>query len=238
MSAVLAELRGGLLSVAAFPGATGRGVRVAVIDSGVHASHPHVGPTEDGVAIDHAGARGSDAVDRLGHGTAVTAAIHEKAPEATVVPVRVFDRELRATAAALVAAIDWAVESGVHLINLSLGTANPAHRQSLGEALIRAVRAGIPLVAAGEQDGVCWLPGSLPLAVGVAVEWDRARDEAMIDVVQEGAVRRLRARASGFPRPIPGVSPDRNLKGVSFAVANVSGLLCLHLSRPPGTATR
>lgn len=238
MSAVLADLASGLLRAAAFPAATGRGLRVAVIDSGVHASHPHIGPVEGGVSIDHAGARGGDTVDRLGHGTAVTAAIHEKAPDATVVPVRVFDRELRATAVALVAAIDWAVEAGVHLINLSLGTANPAHRQALGEALVRAARAGVPLVAAGEQDGVCWLPGSLPLAVGVAVDWDRGRDEAMIDVVQEGAVRRLRARASGFPRPIPDVPPERNLKGLSFAVANVSGLLCLHLSRPLGTSRR
>jgi hypothetical protein len=37
-------------------------------------------------------------------------------------------------------------------------------------------------------------------------------------------------RASGYPRPIPGVPPERNLKGISFAVANATGLLCLHLS--------
>ena len=38
---------------------------------------------------------------------------------------------------------------------------------------------------------------------------------------------RLIARASGYPRPIPGVAPERNLKGISFAVANTTGLLCL-----------
>jgi len=32
-------------------------------------------------------------------------------------------------------------------------------------------------------------------------------------------------RASGWPRPIPGVPPLRNLNGISFAVANVTGIL-------------
>ncbi len=36
-------------------------------------------------------------------------------------------------------------------------------------------------------------------------------------------------RASGFPRPIPGVPPDQNVSGLSFAVANASGFLALVL---------
>jgi hypothetical protein len=32
-------------------------------------------------------------------------------------------------------------------------------------------------------------------------------------------------RATGYPRPIPGVPRERNLSGISFAVANVSGFL-------------
>lgn len=229
----LAELASGPLSIDRYAGATGAGVRVAVVDSGVHAGHPHVGIVEAGVSFDAAGRRGDDTVDRLGHGTAVTAAIREKAPEATIIPVKVFDRELRATAEALVAAIDWAVDGGVTLINLSLGTANPAHQRRLGEALVRATRAGVGLVAAAEQDSVRWLPGSLPLAVGVTLDWACPRDQALVDVALEGTRRRLRLRASGYPRPIPGVPPERNLKGLSFAVANATGLLCLHLSRRP-----
>jgi subtilisin family serine protease len=223
----------GVISVAEFPGATGRGVRVAVIDSGVHAAHPHVGVAIDpGVSIGPDGRIGADVVDRLGHGTAVTAAIREKAPEVGIVPVKVFDRELRATAEALVAAIDWSVAQGVTLVNLSLGTANPAHRRRLGEALVRAARAGVPVVAAAEHDGTEWLPGSLPLAVGVSLDWSCPREEAWVAVEMEGAVRRVRVRASGYPRPIPGVPPDRNLRGISFAVANTSGLLSLVLSGP------
>ncbi len=231
MTALLSSLTSGIIATASYPGASGRGVRVAVIDSGVHSGHPHVGMVEGGVSFDAEGARGEDAVDRLGHGTAVAAVIREKAPEATLVPVKVFDGELRATANALVAAIDWAVDARVHVINLSLGTANPAHQQRLGQALVRAARAGIALVAAAEQGDLRWLPGSLPLAIGVSLDWDRPRDQALVDITHEGAVRRIHVSASGYPRPIPGVSPERNLKGISFAVANVTGLLCLHLSR-------
>ena len=231
MTGALAHLDAGRLAADAFPGATGASVRVAVIDSGAHAGHPHVGAVDVGVSFDAAGVRGDDTVDRLGHGTAVAAVIREKAPEATIVPVKVFDRELRATVEALVAAITWAVEAKVDLINLSLGTANPAHQPRLGEALVQAARAGVVLVAAAEQEATRWLPGSLPLAVGVTLDWECPREQAMVDVTQEGAVRRIRARASGYPRPIPGVPPAHNLKGISFAVANVSGLLCLHLSR-------
>ncbi|MCC6990707.1 MAG: S8 family serine peptidase [Acidobacteria bacterium] len=231
MNGPLASLTGGILSTAAYADATGRGVRVAVIDSGVHSGHPHVGIVEGGVSFAGDGARGVDAVDRLGHGTAVAAAIREKAPEATLVPVKVFDRELRATADALVAAIDWAVAARVHVINLSLGTANTGHEARLTTALDHAAAAGVCLVAAAEQDGTRWLPGSLPGAVGVTLDWSCPREQAEVRVAGDGDLRRVTMRASGYPRPIPGVPPERNLKGLSFAVANATGLLCLHLSR-------
>ena len=76
-----------------------RPVRVVVIDSGVHASHPHVNGVSGGVGIDAAGGWHADFVDRLGHGTAVTAAIREKAPAAEILVAKVFDRELAATGA-------------------------------------------------------------------------------------------------------------------------------------------
>ncbi len=231
MTGVLSGLTAGTIATATYPDATGRGVRVAVIDSGVHAAHPHVSRVEGGVSFDAAGTRGDDAVDRLGHGTAVAAAIREKAPETTLVPVKVFDRELRATVNALVAAIDWAIAARVHIINLSLGTANAAHEARLSAALRRATEAGICLVAAAEQDGIRWLPGSLPHAVGVTLDWVCPREQAEVAIVAHGAIRRVTMRASGYPRPIPGVPPERNLKGLSFAVANATGLLCRHVSR-------
>ncbi len=58
---------------------TGRGVSVAVVDSGASSGHPHLGAIAGGVAIG-LDEDGGDFVDRLGHGTAVAAAIHEKHP--------------------------------------------------------------------------------------------------------------------------------------------------------------
>ena len=86
---------------------TGRGVRVAVIDSGIHAGHPHIGGHRRGrIRLDEE--LGADISDRIGHGTAVAAAIHEKAPHAKLYAVKVFDRTLSTTAERLVHAIYWA----------------------------------------------------------------------------------------------------------------------------------
>jgi hypothetical protein len=76
-------------------------------------------------------------------------------------------------------------------------------------------------VSAGDDEGVRWLPGSLPGVVAVQLDWSCPRD-AFRRVEYDGAPV---FRASGFPRPIPGVPPDRNLSGISFAVANMTGFV-------------
>jgi subtilisin family serine protease len=202
-------------------------VRVAVIDSGVHATHPHIGGVAGGIGIDDAGRSHDDYVDRLGHGTAVAAAIREKAPAAEIFAIKVFDRELAATGVALVAAFDRAIEHGAHIINLSLGTQNTDHEASLARVVREARAAGTIVVAAGEQDGVRWLPGALSGVWPVLLDWSVPREECRV-TMRSGSEPVF--YASGFPRPIPGVTPEKNLKGLSFAVANVTGLVAAALS--------
>jgi Subtilase family len=197
-------------------------MRVGVIDSGVHASHPHILGVAGGVGITRDGREEADCVDRIGHGTAVTAVIREKAPAAAVFAVKIFYDELATRIEPLVCAIDWCLRNRMDMINLSLGTANSAHEAVLRAAMDRVNAAGASLVAAYEDGGVHWLPGSLPGAVPVLVDWECPRHEYRTSQLEDG---RLVYRASGYPRPIPGVPPERNLKGVSFAVANVTGLL-------------
>ena len=201
------------------PMPTGRGVRIAIVDSGVHADHPHVGGVAGGVAIDADGRQHPDVVDRLGHGTAIIAAIREKAPAAELFAVKVFDRALSTNIAALVDAIDWSVASGAHLVNLSLGTSREAHAGALGAAVARAAARDAIIVAARTDEGVRWLPGSLPGVLPVEVDWALPRDRYRAETI-DGATFFC---ASGFAREIPGVPPDRNLHGVSFAVANMTG---------------
>ena len=93
------------------------------------------------------------------------------------------------------------------IVNLSLGTANPAHR----EAFLAVIGPGSLIVSPATL-----LPGSLPGSIGVEADAACQRDAFHYT----GGV----FYASPYPRPIPGVPVERNLSGVSFAVANVSGL--------------
>jgi hypothetical protein len=95
-------------------------MKIAIIDSGIHPDHPHVGKIAGGVAI-----VGEDLIDRLGHGTAVAGAIREKAPNAELYAVKIFDRRLSANFETLLQAIEWCGANGVDVINLSIGTARP-----------------------------------------------------------------------------------------------------------------
>src|SRR5262245_39462219 len=137
-------------------------VRVAIIDSGVHVGHPHVGAVAGGVAFDDDGRLHDDYADRLGHGTAVAAAIKEKAPDAELYAVKVFDRTLGTRIRNLIAAIDWAAGEGMHVANLSLGTSKTEHEPALRDAVDRAAARGLVIVSARDEEGVRWLPGSLP----------------------------------------------------------------------------
>ena len=201
---------------------TGRGVRVAVIDSGVHAAHPHVQGVAGGVGIDAAGVEHDDYIDRLGHGTAVTAVLREKAPASDIYVVKVFDRELATTGQALVAALAWSRRVNARLITLSLGTSNLDYEQLLQQEINAALAQGSHIVAAAPQGSGRRLPGDLRGVIAVELDMTLPRELAEWSVTSDG---RVTLSASGYPRPIPGVPPERNLHGMSFAVANAAGLL-------------
>jgi len=192
-------------------------MKVAVIDSGVHAAHPHINGVAGGVAFTADGHEEADYTDRLGHGTAVTAVIRERAPGADIFAVKIFHDRLATRIEPLIAALDWCVQNGVQVVNLSLGTNNPAHEPALRAAVGRLQGGGVLLVAAHE-----WLPGSIPGVLPVALDWECARGDYRTSTLADG---RTLYHASGYPRPIPGVPVEKNLKGVSFAVANVTGWL-------------
>lgn len=182
-------------------------MKIAIIDSGIHAAHPHVGRIAGGVHITATGET-DDAADRLGHGTAVAGAIREKAPDADLYAVKVFDRRLAANIDVIVRALEWCRNHEMDLVNLSLGTENLAHR----ERFLSAIASDLLVVSAAGA-----LPGSLPGVIGVAADPDCPRDAFRY---HDGMFH-----ASPYPRPIPGVPVDRNLRGASFAVANMTGLV-------------
>jgi subtilisin family serine protease len=186
-------------------------VKIAIIDSGVHPHHPHVGGVAGGVGIVT-----EDYLDRLGHGTAVAAAIREKVPDAELYAVKIFDRRLSTNIDAILQGLRWCVEQRMDVINLSLGIPNPTHRDAVMEI------PGLPVIVAPEN--------LMAAAIGVAPDSDCPRD---VYFYRDGVFY-----ASPFPRPIPGVAVDRNLQGASFAVANMTGFVARTLKDTPRDALR
>jgi subtilisin family serine protease len=199
---------------------TGYRLRIAVIDTGINARHPHICAPTHAVIFDQEQA-GESCDDVLGHGTAVTAAIQEKAPDADYYILKLFGRSLRTAGSRLLRAIEWTIEHQIDVVNMSLGTPNFDYRPALEGLVSRAVASGIILVAARYSDKTPVLPGILEGVISVDVDWNLSRDQYRVS--QENGT--LLFYASGFPRPLPGIPVARNLSGISFAVANMTGFV-------------
>ena len=148
------------------PGVTGRGVTVAVIDSGIDTAHKAFG-TRVIFSKDFTGH--NDATDHYGHGTHGAAIIAGEgsidsgyrgiAPGASLLNLRVLGDDGSGDESDVIEAIDWTVEHrrefNVRVINLSLGAPvlQPYRDDPLCEAVERAVRAGIAVVAAAGNYG-------------------------------------------------------------------------------------
>ena len=159
----------------------------------------------------------------------MTAVIREKSPDAGIIIVKVFWGRLTTDITSLVRGIDEATARGAAVVNLSLGTANAAHRPLLQEAVQRVSMRRAVIVAATE-DTIDWLPGTLEGVIPAALDWTCPRDEYRL-ITHRG---RRAIATSGYPRDIPNVPRDRNLKGISFAVANASGFVARARELLPG----
>ena len=154
-------------------------------------------------------------------------------PDAQLWVIKVFERELATSVPVLVRAIDWATERGIRLVNMSLGTPNRLRTPELGPAIERAFRAGTVIVSAHEHEGALWYPGALPGVVGVVADVDQPRDQLGLVELPRGTA----VIASPYPRPIPGVPVEQNLHGISFAVANATGLIARMIADDPEVRT-
>lgn len=111
----------------AWGGSTGAGVKVAIIDSGIEGSHPVVhGRLVESVTVEivdeEATVVPDEPIDLYGHATACAGIVVGLAPEVELYSVRVLGEDLRGKGAAFLAGLEWAVEKGVHAMNLSLSS--------------------------------------------------------------------------------------------------------------------
>ena len=226
---------------------TGAGAVVAVVDSGVDASHPDLAgrllPGWDFVQND------ATPQDENGHGTHVTGiiaadagngvGIEGVAPGAKILPLRALDKDGNGTSTDIAKAIDYAVSHGADVINLSLGDVIPASVVSdpdFDGAIGRALDAGVVVVAAAGNDGlpVCEQPsgnGRL-LCVGAV---DKRGMRSFYSSFGDG-VGVMAPGGSTLPLPDEDVLSTWNdgsyaeLAGTSQAAPHVSGVAALLVS--------
>jgi thermitase len=208
--------------------ATGVGVTVAVIDTGIDASHPvfaNVAPGYDVVNYD------SNPVEEgtgsgYGHGTLVAGVVALVAPQATIMPIRAFTSDGVATASNVANAIRWATDNGADVINMSFGMTDESG--AVQAAINYASSRGVVLVAAaGNQDtSVPQYPASDPnvLAVAATDQYD-----AKADFSNYGSHVAVSAPGVSIYSAYPG-GAWAWWSGTSFAAPFVSGEAALLLS--------
>jgi subtilisin len=152
--------------------ATGAGVRVCIIDSGVDGSHPLVGGVQRAifVALDEAGEprfEEDSEGDLFGHGTACAGIIRALAPDCEIHSVRTLGRRLTGRGAVLLAGLRWAIDEGYDVINLSLSMSKASFVDELRELADQAYFRNTVLVAAAHNMPVVSYPWRFPAVVSV-----------------------------------------------------------------------
>ena len=224
----------------------GKGVKVAVLDSGIELAHPAFKGKVDRLhdkdfiggsmtANEVNTGKGGKNSHGYGHGTAVASIILQVAPNATILPVRVLDSEGVGDTATIITAIDYAVDQGAKIINLSLGS--PSHSSALDRAVRDAVRAGVIVVCASGNTGDTKV-------IYPAANADRTGTAQGRGSVSVGSVnsKLLKSSFSTYGDQLELTAPGEKLTtafpggqyskvtGTSFAAPVVSGVLALALS--------
>ena len=159
----------------AFGDRSGRGVRVAVVDSGIESGHPLVGAVQQAIAIE-ADASAEDGVrvvegphdDLYGHGTACAGLIRSLAPEVELVSVRVLGGELKGSTLAFAHGLDWCIENRIDVVNLSLSTANDKWAETFWDLVDVAAHRGVLVVSAMNNERKRTIPSEYAGVFSVA----------------------------------------------------------------------
>jgi subtilisin family serine protease len=157
----------------AFGDGLGEGVTVAIVDSGVEGGHPAIGgalrrSVRVEIEGDEASVSDDDAIDVVGHGTACASIIHALAPSAALLSVRVLGPDNRGKGLAFATGLEWAIDQGASVINLSLSSRSEAMFGLFHDLADRAYFAGALLVCAANNIAVASYPSLFAAVISVA----------------------------------------------------------------------
>ena len=230
------------------PGVTGKGIRVAVMDSGVDANHPQLrGKVVANIDKLH-GIQGPE--DCNGHGTGVAGIIAASvrnnvpfrgiAPDAEIMSARVSEKAQGTeddtppiSVQEMADTVDWLVDNGARVINMSFAyTKNESELAPFKAAVARAIARGVVIVAAAgnlnDKGNPTPYPAAWPGVVGVAAigpegfqKLQQSQVGTFVDIAAPGV-------GIAIPRPGSGFTQE---SGTSFAAPMVAATAALILDR-------
>ena len=218
----------------------GSGVTVAVIDTGADCTHAMLQGRVSAASYDFANAT-ADVTDINGHGTATAGLVADLTPDAVdVMVLRVYDDNNMSKASRVLTALEYALENGAAVVNLSLGWTNAIEKgySFLNSVLAQAYASGVVVVAAAGNRGQ-----NNP--TGNADDVYPANQEAVLTV---SGVNRSRAFDSSYSSSGTAVdlcAPGSNVvvaapgggtsvrSGTSFAAPHIAAAAaCVRLAQP------
>ncbi|MCS0636715.1 S8 family serine peptidase [Streptomyces sp. LP05-1] len=217
------------------PAATGRGVRVCVVDSGVERDHPAVGRVDGSWVVvkdpdtGETSVRPTETGDSCGHGTACAGIVRRTAPECELHSVRVLGERFSGTGDVLLAGLRWAVEQGFDLVNLSLSTTRDRFARELHELADQAYFARTVIVASAHNTPVESFPWRFASVISVG---SHQEDDPGLHLYNPSPPVEFFAPGQNVPVPWLGGATIRTT-GNSFATPYITGLCARLLSAHP-----
>ncbi len=207
--------------------ATGRGVTVAIVDSGIEGEHPELkGKVVESVEARVEGNRvvfdPSTGGDSAGHGTACAGIIAKIAPDAKFASIKVLGAGGLGDGQVFIAGLEYAIKKRYKVINLSLGTTKPQFFAPLHDMLDRAYQAGCIVVAAANnlpQPSFPSVFSSSLISVIKSEETDPLKFGFHYGQVIELTAPGVNVRTAWLD------GGHRNLTGNSFACPHISGIV-------------
>ena len=212
---------------------TGAGARVCILDSGVERDHPLVGEVQRSVAVRKHGedivVEEDDEGDLCGHGTACAGIVRSLAPDCEVVSVRVLGAGYTGSAPVMLRGLEWAIEQGFDVVNMSLSTTKKQYVDRLHELADVAYFKRTMLVASAHNMPVESFPWRFASVISVG---SHELDDPHAFFANPSPPVEFFARGLGLDVAWLG-GGTIHATGNSFATPHVAGICALILAKHP-----